>query len=612
MRTTETIEGLIRERGNKGEPLERVYRLLYNPELYLSAYGKIYKNKGATTPGVTEETVDGMSQDKIQAIIELIRRESYVWSPAKRVYIPKKDGKKRPLGLPTWSDKLLQEVMRTILEAYYEPQFSDHSHGFRPERGCHTALREIWGKWTGAIWFIEGDISGCFDNIRHDVLLDILREKIHDERFIRLISYMLNAGYMEDWKFNATLSGTPQGGVISPILSNIYLHKLDEYVVTQLIPRWISGEKRRRNQVYDRLISEAGHLRGKGKAEEARALKQQAMQLPSMDTNDPDFRRLKYIRYADDFLLGFTGPKAEAEHIKEEIRTFLQDTLKLEMSKAKTLVTHARTEAARFLEYEIHALQEDSQRGRDKRRSLNGKIGLRVPRNVVEEKRQAYMSNGKPKHRPELMENSDFTVLETYQAEYRGIVEYYRMAYNLTSLDKLKWVMERSLVSTLADKFKTTVPKIYRKYQANIETKGKTYKGLRVVRERPGKDPLIATWGGVSLVWTLKAQLNDQPQRIYSGRTELEQRLLANECEWCGSTENVEVHHIQALKDLNKHKGREKPEWMKLMIARRRKTMVTCLKCHQDITAGRPIKRAPSGRGFMQNPKEWHRSQKRK
>jgi len=611
MRTTDTIQALIRERGKKGAPLERVYRLLYNPELYLTAYGKIYSNAGATTPGTTEETVDGMSQEKIQAIIECIRTERYVWTPTKRVYIPKKNGKKRPLGLPTWSDKLLQEVLRTILEAYYEPQFSDHSHGFRPERGCHTALREIWGKWTGMIWFIEGDISGCFDTIKHDVLLNILRKNIHDERFIRLISNMLNAGYMEDWKFNATLSGTPQGGVISPILSNIYLHTLDEYVETQLIPRWTRGEEKQRNQVYYRLIKRAADHRSRGNMEVAKALKQQAMQLPSVDTNDPDFRRLKYIRYADDFLLGFIGPKAEAEHIKEEIGIFLRDMLKLEMSEAKTLVTHARTEAAHFLGYEIHTLQEDSQRGRDKRRSLNGKIGLRVPKKVVEEKCQKYMRNGKPKHRPELMKDSDFTILSTYQAEYRGIVEYYRMAYNLTSLDKLKWIMERSLVMTLAAKFKTTVSNIYRKYQATLETKGKTYKGLQVVRERPGKKPLVATWGGISLVWTLKAQLNDQPQLVYSGRTELVERLLAHECEWCGSTKDVQVHHIRALKDLNEHKGREKPEWMKLMAARRRKTMVVCLKCHQDITAGRPIQRAPSGRGFMQNPKEWHRSKQR-
>jgi group II intron reverse transcriptase/maturase len=611
MRDTETIKGLIRERGKKGLPLERVYRLLYNPDLYLAAYGKIYKNAGATTPGTTTETVDGMSQDKIRTIIEYLQNERYVWSPAKRVQIPKKNGKKRPLGLPTWSDKLLQEVMRTILEAYYEPQFSDQSYGFRPHRGCHTALREIWGQWTGVNWFIEGDISGCFDNINHTVLLDILRENIHDERFLRLISNMLKAGYMEDWKVNTTLSGTPQGGIISPILSNIYLHKLDEFITKQLIPKWTRGEKRRRNTTYLTMQSRVVRLRKRGDIEGAKTAKQVAMSLPSMDTNDPDYRRLKFVRYADDFLLGFIGPKSEAEQIKEEIRMFLQETLKLELSDAKTLITHARTEVASFLGYEIHALQEDSQRGRDKRRSLNGKIGLRVPRRVIEEKGQRYMSNGKPKHRAEFMENSDFTILETYQAEYRGIVEYYRMAYNLRSLSELKWMMERSLVMTLADKFKTSVPKIYRKYQAKIVIDGKAYKGLQITRERPEKKPLIARWGGISLAWKVGATLDDQPKQMWGGRTELEKRLLADECEYCGSTENIEVHHIRGLKDLNKHKGKEKPEWIKLMATRRRKTMVVCRTCHQDITYGKPMQRKPSKKGFMHDPKGWRESQTR-
>src|SRR5205085_10119631 len=227
MREAETILELIRERGKKRLPLERVYKLLFNQDLYLKAYGKIYRNTGAMTHGVTEETPDGMSLEKIDRIIEAIRYERYQWLPARRTYIPKKNGKKRPLGMPVWSDKLVQEVIRSLLEAYFEPQFSEHSHGFRPKRGCHTALREIYHAWRGTTWFIEGDISQCFDKLNHELLIEILKRHIQDERFIRFMQELLDTGYMEDWTFNQTFSGVPQGGIVSPILSNILLNELD-------------------------------------------------------------------------------------------------------------------------------------------------------------------------------------------------------------------------------------------------------------------------------------------------------------------------------------------------------------------------------------------------
>jgi group II intron reverse transcriptase/maturase len=190
--------------------------------LYLVAYGKIYRNAGATTQGTTEETVDAMSLAKIDAIINALRQEHYQWKPVRRVSIPKRNStKKRALGLPTWSDKLLQEVIRLILDAYFEPSFSDHSHGFRPQRGCHTALKDIYESWAGITWYIEGDISACFDSLSHDILLDTLAEHIHDGRLLRLIRSLLKAGYLEDWKWNRTLSGAPQGSIIGPILSNI-------------------------------------------------------------------------------------------------------------------------------------------------------------------------------------------------------------------------------------------------------------------------------------------------------------------------------------------------------------------------------------------------------
>jgi group II intron reverse transcriptase/maturase len=216
MQDTQVYLELIRERGRKGLPLERVYRQMFNRNLYLTAYGKIYRNAGALTPGIGSETVDGMSEKKIDTLIEAMRHERYRCNPVHRTYIPKKNGEKRSLGMPTWSDKLVQEVLRSILNAYYEPQFSDHSHGFRPGRGCHTALREIYYKWPGTIWFIEGDISACFDRLDHKLILDTLQEKVHDGRIIRLVQNMLDAGYMENWKRQKTLSGTPQGGIITP------------------------------------------------------------------------------------------------------------------------------------------------------------------------------------------------------------------------------------------------------------------------------------------------------------------------------------------------------------------------------------------------------------
>jgi group II intron reverse transcriptase/maturase len=218
MRSAETVLQVIRDRGKRGLLLEEdVYRQLYNPSLYLLAYSRIYKNDGALTQGVTEETADGMSMKKIEAIIEQLRYERFRWTPVRRVEIPKKNGKKRPLGIPTWTDKLVQEVIRLILEAFYEPQFSNSSHGFRPERGCHSALTTIDRTWQGSKWFIEGDIRGCFDHIDHHVLMKILRERIKDNRFLRLIENLLKAGYCEEWSYRPTLSGTPQGGIVTPL-----------------------------------------------------------------------------------------------------------------------------------------------------------------------------------------------------------------------------------------------------------------------------------------------------------------------------------------------------------------------------------------------------------
>jgi group II intron reverse transcriptase/maturase len=599
MQDGRTVLAIISERGKKGLPLERVYRHLFNRDLYLMAYGKIYRNAGALTPSSTSETADDMSLRKIDAIIEAVRYERYRWTPTRRVYIEKKHStKKRPLSMPTWSDKLLQEVIRLILESYYEPQMSECSHGFRPGRGCHTALQDIDRTWLGTTWYLEGDIKACFDSLDHQILLNTLAEKIHDGRFLRLIRELLQAGYLEDWKYNATLSGAPQGGIVSPILSNIYLTKLDKYIEDILIPANTKGTKRQPNPKYSVLLYEAARLRRKGQHQEANEVRKRAQQLPSVDPDDPEYRRMKYVRYADDWLVGFTGSRAEVEEIKRQIGTFLRDELKLTLSEEKTLITHARTEAARFLGYHISTMQANTYRPHGKR-YVNGKVELRIPEDVLKQKCERYLRNGKPIHRKELETETAYSIMTRYQAEYRGLVQYYQMANNLNRLKTLRWVMEVSLTKTLAAKFKLTVPKVYDRYHTTHIVEGKSYKGLCVIVEREGKTPLIAKWGNIPLKRKTRVILDDQPRQtwIWTGHTELEKRLLADTCELCGSHENISVHHIRALKDLHQPGRREKPRWMHVMASRRRKTLTVCWSCHMDIQHGRPRNTAKSRNG---------------
>ncbi len=587
MRNAETILGVISERGRRGLPLEDIYRQLFNPNLYLQAYGRLYRNDGAMTPGTTTETVDAMSLKKIETLIDAVRHERYRWTPVRRAYIPKKSGKLRPLGIPPWSDKLLQEVMRLLLDAYYEPQFNAHSHAFRSGRGCHTALGEISHHWRGVKWYIEGDIVQFYDQMNHAVLGSILSEKLHDNRFLRLVAHLLKAGYLEQWRYGATLSGAPQGAVLSPLLSNIYLDRLDQFVETVLLPKYNRGDRRMNYPPYKALLNAARRAREKGHHEQAKKLRQQAQHMPSRDPQDPDFRRLWYVRYADDVLFGFSGPRVEAVEIKEQVREFLQNHLKLELSEEKTLITNARTEAARFLGYEIVNLDEDSKQDHRGQRCINGAPGLKVPEAVIRSKCAPYQRHGKPVHWPARIHNTDFSIVTQYQAEYRGLVQYYLLAFNVHRLWWLHRVMELSLASTLANKHKISVNQVFRKYQKTVATPHGAHKVLEVTVERgPDKKPLITRFGGIELRWQKYTILYDHPKEVFNGRSEVVQRLLAQVCELCGGTENCEVHHVRKLADLHRPGQREKPAWVQWMVARRRKTLVVCRTCHEVIHYG--------------------------
>ena len=419
-------------------------------------------------------------------------------------------------------------------------------------------------------------------------MLNILRDKIHDNRFIRLISRLLEAGYLEDWKYNATYSGVPQGGVVSPILSNLVLDRLDKYVEDELIPVHTSGKRRKANPPYIALTLAASKARKQGDLDTARRLSHEAQAIPSRKPRDPTFRRLWYTRYADDFLLGLVGSKAEAMEIKQQLTTFLCSQLKLDLSEEKTLITHARDDVARFLGYEIHILHADNKHDHRGQRCINGSIGLRVPSSVKNAYCAKYMRKGNPIHLTQRVNDDAYSIVAQYQAEYRGIVQYYRMAYNLHTLGKLRRTMELSLVKTLAKKYKTSCQTIYRRYSTSITTQEGTYKVLQVVVKRGAKNPLESHFGAVPLRWNKWVALDDDHShsRIWSKRSELIERLLTQECELCGSRDKIEVHHIHKLADLNQAGQSSRPEWMKIMAARRRKTLVVCQACHHSIHQG--------------------------
>lgn len=581
MQNAKTVLDVLRERGRRGLPCNELYRQLFNPALYLLAYGRLYSNDGAMTSGVDGETADGMSMAKIGRVIDAVRHERFRFQPTKRVYIPKKNGSKRPLGLPSWSDKLVGEVIRLLLEAYYEPRFSGRSHGFRPRRGCHTALMEVAQTWTGTTWFIEGDISDCFGSLDHKVMLSILGEHIHDNRFLRLIKQMLQAGYLEDWEWNATHSGSPQGSGVSPVLSNIYLDRLDTFVETVLIPEYTRGAGRKSNPVYQKMTRMIRSARQRGDQSAIRELRKQRRRQPSTDPQDPGFRRLHYSRYADDHLLGFTGPRIEAEQIKTRLTQFLREDLKLELNQDKTVITHGRTRAATYLGYEV-TVQHSRHRP-----TINGIIGLRVPRTAIKAKCAPYLKHGKPAPRPELLNHDDLAIISRYGTEYRGVVQYYLLAGDVSKLTRLGWAAETSMLKTLATKHRSTVTKMAAKYKTTIDTPHGPRMCFQASDERAGRTRRVARFGGIPLKRQKKAVLNDRLPAPTTRKKELIIRLQKRQCELCEQPDTVEIHQIPKLADLATP-GRPQPAWAHLMAKMRRKTLVVCADCHNAIHAKQP------------------------
>lgn len=594
MTSTHQFLEIMHNLGTANKSVSKVYRRMLDRDLFIAAYTEMATNPGSLTPGVDGETIDGASLNKLEKLMDDIRNKCFKWTPVKRVYIPKSSGKMRPLGIPNWQDRVVQMVLKMVLESYYEPQFLDNSHGFRPQRGCHTALLTLKNRWRGVKWFIEGDIEGCFDNIPHEVILKLIGRQIKDNQLLRLIKEMLQAGYMEDWQHHATYSGTPQGGIVSPLLANIVLHELDKFVVETLIPEYTRGEARRKTTEYARIAMRVQTYTTRGEKERARKERQKLRHLQYADQMDANFKRLKYVRYADDFVLGFIGSKAEADEIKGRIKEWLKSELGLTLSDEKTSITNAYHQRARFLGYEIGTITSDKMEGRKspkgiqyKRRSLNGQIQLYVPKDVRDEWVRKYCVKGKPTHRNTYLRYSDYEIIHAYGCEWRGLLGYYNLAMNVHSLRIVEWTMLQSLTATLAGKHKSTRRKMREQYETTVN--GKKCLMCEVPNPKKPKQPLRAFMGGIPLATRKQPSLNVD-KLVWEpkyGRVELTQRLLANRCELCGSTRNVEVHHIRSIKELKRRfKGKEAPKWVVSMVARHRNTLVVCRNCHVDIHAG--------------------------
>lgn len=579
---------------NKEEVFTKLYRYLLRPDIYFVAYKNLYANNGAATKGVNEDTADGFSEAKIDSIIKALADETYQPMPVRRTYIQKKNNRKklRPLGIPTFTDKLVQEVLRMILEAVYEPIFLDVSHGFRPKRSCHTALKQLRREFNGTRWFVEGDIKGCFDNINHAVLVGLLSNKIKDARITKLIYKFLKAGYLENWQYHKTYSGTPQGGIISPLLANIYLHELDKFVmklksefdtpgVGQITPEYreLHNEIKRLSH---RLTKVTGEEREMVLAE-YKPKRQKLMTIPCTAQTD---KKLKYVRYADDFLIAVKGNREDCQWIKSKLAEFIGDTLKMELSEDKTLITHS-SKCARFLGYDVRVRRSGKIKrggpGHVKMRTLNGSVELLVPLNnkirqfvftkgVAIQKEDGSMF---PVHRKYLVGLTDLEIVSVYNAELRGICNYYGMASNFCKLHYFSYLMEYSCLKTLASKHKTSLSKIIDKFNDGTGKWGVPYETKMGSKRRYFANYADCKGKGSATDYISNAAV------VYGYAVNtLENRLKAKVCELCGTTESdhYEVHHINKLKNL---KGKER--WEIAMIAKHRKTLVVCRDCHRSI-----------------------------
>ncbi len=564
----------------KTQPGRRItwnlHRILCNPDFLEICYNKLRSKPGNMTQGITPETLDGVSYSYFVDLSKRLKDETFQFKPGRRTFIPKPGGGRRPLTIAPPRDKIVQEAIRLLLEMAYEPEFEtlNVSHGFRPKRSCHTALNDVNTKFASVTWMIEGDITKCFDKIDHAKLMVLIESKVADRQFTKLIWKALKAGYMEASTASSDIVGTPQGSVVSPLLANIYLHQLDLYVA-QLKQSFDKGKKAALNNQYSRLLSAAKRSRAKGQEAQCKTLLAKARRLHSINLFDPGYRRLQYVRYADDWVIGIRGPYNETLNVKQRITAFCRETMNLELNDEKTKVTNLGKDKVLFLGANIFRARHQKYHGfsnkgsRALRRSTR-RLQFHVPLNRVKLKLKTAGFLRKEQSHPKFiwMSLDHAKIVALYNSVYAGILNYYSFAGNRSQLVSfLHHTMRFSLAKLLAAKFSTRVSKIFAKYGKNLAPSEKGSKGF-----------LEAEYGYKGLF--ARKPINTLVPLFHSGGSNVSLRKAI--CNLCGSDYRVEMHHVRKMKDLN-------PKLSKLdslMAKRNRKQIPLCRSCHMAKHAG--------------------------
>lgn len=574
-----------------------LYRLLYKPDLYEVAYERIKSNPGNMTAGVDRTTLDGFSRDTVAGIIHRLQDESFQFKPAKRVFIPKANGKMRPLGIPRPADKVVQEAMHIILEAIYDSPygayFHDCSHGFRPGRSCHTALRVFRNEWKGTTWILEGDIKACFDEIDQKTLLTLLGKKVADGRFLNLIGKSLKVGYLWKKEHHTPTVGSPQGSTLSPLLANIYLHELDEFVLG-LKKRWETGKCRKPNPEYNRLSLRRRRLLRKSGGEwtdEVVELTKRLRALPSLDTQDAGYIRVKYLRYADDWIVGITGPRELADQARDQIGRFLKDELKLQLSLDKTRITHAKTEEAIFLGTRL-SVGGDPGRSEAKIATTSNASGilfrkrttgwlpkLKAPvRKLVERlhTKGFCKADGTPTSKGAWTPIDPNQIIGLYNSILWGLLNYYRFADNFGKMNRIQYILRFSLAKTLAHKYETSMKQVFRKYGRNLEFRWTTAQG---------EEKAVAFRENTA--WTRRPDAFSirPPDLDLLGwhRSLRSKSKLGYPCLICGIEGRVQMHHVRHIRKMG---AKKLQGFTAVMGVLNRKQVPVCEACHQKIHRG--------------------------